>query len=311
MMSEQFPKATHSGNLKIGNIEIPCAVLEDGTRVVSQRGFAAGLGGSKPTSITRRGAGNLPPFLASENLKQFIDKDLEAAAKPIPYIGKSGHKALGVAASAFPMICDVYLKARDAKKLRWNQIHLAQRADILMRGLAHIGIIALVDEATGYQADRVANALAKILEQYLAKELRKWVKTFPDDYYRELFKLRNWIYDEKSTKRAPLIGKLTNNIVYDRIAPWIRKELEKRNPKLPSGRRGHYHHQHFSEDFGHPRLREHLSSVITLMKISPNWRKFMEYINRALPKQTELPLFDEVDKAKDINELLPAGDGDE
>ena len=45
-----------------------------------------------------------------------------------------------------------------------RQLETAQQAEIIMRGLAHIGIIALVDEATGYQRDRASDALSKILE---------------------------------------------------------------------------------------------------------------------------------------------------
>jgi hypothetical protein len=40
-----------------------------------------------------------------------------------------------------------------------------------------------LDEATGYQRDRARDALEKILEEFIAKELRPWVPTFPDAYY--------------------------------------------------------------------------------------------------------------------------------
>jgi ATP-dependent DNA ligase len=41
-------------------------------------------------------------------------------------------------------------------------------------------ISALVDEATGYQKERAADALARILEAFIAKELQPWIKTmFP------------------------------------------------------------------------------------------------------------------------------------
>jgi len=306
-MSIKTKKAMYDGELHIGKAVISCAVLEDGTRVLSQRGFAKALGASKPGSMTRRAAGHLPVFLAAKNLKPFVDDELTAAAKPIPYQPKAGGgKALGVNAEALPKICEVWLKARDENALTKSQLHLAEGADLLIRGLAHVGIIALVDEATGFQDDRTKKALAEILEQYLAKELQKWVKTFPNEYYKEMFRLRGWPYNEKSTKRAPLVGKLTNNIVYDRLAPTIRTELEKKNPKLPSGKRKHKHFQHLSENSGHPKLREHLASVTTLMKVASNWRKFMDMLNRALPKYGNLPLIDYAEKkakAKDTASL--------
>ena len=48
-----------------------------------------------------------------------------------------------------------------------------------MRGLARVGIIALVDEATGFQRIREERALATILEKFIAKEIQPWAMTFP------------------------------------------------------------------------------------------------------------------------------------
>src|SRR5882672_7290369 len=46
----RLPRATHVGNLKIGDILIPCAVLEDGTRLITQRGMFVALGMNKNPS---------------------------------------------------------------------------------------------------------------------------------------------------------------------------------------------------------------------------------------------------------------------
>lgn len=56
-----------------------------------------------------------------------------------------------------------------------------------MRGFARVGIIALVGEATGYQRD-----LARILEAFITKELQPYVRTFPTDFYQEMFRLRGY-----------------------------------------------------------------------------------------------------------------------
>lgn len=37
----------------------------------------------------------------------------------------------------------------------------------------------------GDQDLRARDALAKILEAFVAKEIRKWVKTFPVEFYKE------------------------------------------------------------------------------------------------------------------------------
>lgn len=288
--------ATHDGILRIGDMELPCAVLEDGTRVLSQRGFAKGIGGGKPMSMTRRGTGKLPAFLAAKNLTPFIDDELRAATTPITYFPKhGGRSAYGIRAKAIPQICDVWLKAKDAKALLPQQRHLARKADMLMRGLAHVGIIALVDEATGYQNIRARQALEKILEKFISKELVKWAKRFPDAFYERVFRLHGWPYSEASAvKRPGVVGKWTNDIVYRRLAPGVLEELRKKNPVVAPGRRKHKHHQWLTEDIGHPKLREHLAAVMALMRAAPNWQAFMRMLARALPRHGDTGfLFDD------------------
>ena len=174
-MSQKFPKATHVGELQIGSTVIPCAVLEDGTRVVSERGVTKAQGGKRGGAHWRRRkkAGNdpgayLPVFLSASNLKAFIPKDLDLA--PIKYYYK-GSIANGIKAENLPKVCEVWLRARDAGDMLASQERIAGVADILLRGLAHIGITALVDEATGYQEIRDREALQQILDKYLRKEL--------------------------------------------------------------------------------------------------------------------------------------------
>lgn len=290
------PKAEHEGVLKIGELEIPCAVLDDGRRVLSQRGVNRALGRKHGGEDFRRRSapgGELPVFLGPANLKTFIPEDLEAVvSKPILY-RHGGTVAHGVDASILPQICNVWLKARDAGVLKAPQLPAAQRADILMRGLAHVGIIALVDEATGYQYVRARNALEEVLEKFIATEFRKWAKTFPDDFYREMFRIRKWEFKEDTVKRTQLVGKLTLDLVYDRLAPGVRQRLEEVNPKNEKGYRKHKLFQRLTEDVGDPSLRAHLASVITLMKVSDDWQHFMKMINRALPRYPSMPLFEQ------------------
>jgi len=299
--------ATHDGILNLGGMQLPCAVLEDGTRVLSQRGFARAIGGAKPMAMARRGAGNLPSFLSAKNLKPFIDNDFAAAAMPILYTPKhGGRSAYGIQAVAIPQICDVWLKARAANALHPLQVHLAAKAEILMRGLAHVGIIALVDEATGYQNVRARRALDKILERFINKELVKWAKTFPDEFYEQLFRLRGWQYSEvESFRRPSVVGLWTNDIVYARLAPGVLDELRRKNPVNEKGRRKHKLFQWLTEDVGHPRLREHLAAVIALMKAAPNWGVFMRMVQRALPKHDETGWLFDVDS--DLDADSPAG----
>ena len=283
--------------LVIGDIEIPCYVLEDETRVLSRGGFQSALG--RHRTSRKHGQSDvvdLPAFLAASNLNPFVSKELVASSTPIAFQAPSrGPVAYGFRAEILPKVCEVYLKARDASALRPSQHHIAERAEVLIRGLATIGIIALVDEATGYQRIREERALATILEKFIAKELQRWTKTFPYEFYQQIFRLKQWPGPD-GVKGPRVIGKYTNDIVYERLAPEVLKVLKCKNPQLPTGRRKHKHFQWFTQDVGHPKLKEHLAAVTALMRASPNWDRFMGNLNRAFPKLNEtipLPLDDD------------------
>lgn len=229
-------KAQYAGQIHIGNKILPCAVLDDGTRVLTQEGFLKAIGRSgKPAAGRGSSVEKIAPFLDLDNLKPFINEELVSSTKPILFRTIKGIRAYGYKADLLPKVCEVYLRARDENVLLQPQIKFAQACDILIRGLAHIGIIALVDEATGYQEVRDRLALQEILDRYLTDEWAKWTKTFPDDYYRELFKLKGIPYPPLSSKRPQYIGHWTNDIIYSRLAPGVLKALKEKNPRLPSG----------------------------------------------------------------------------
>ena len=156
---------------------------------------------------------------------------------------------------------------------------------MLMRALAHVGIVALVDEATGYQEFREKNALQALLDRYLRKALRVWAERFPKEFYQEIFRLRGWEWDSISSHRPRHVGKLTKDIVYARLAPGIVKKLEDLNPANEKGYRRARHHQWMTEDVGDPALAQHLHAVIAFMRVSRNWDQFYAMLNQAFPKQ--------------------------
>ncbi|MFG0261518.1 MAG: P63C domain-containing protein [Novipirellula sp. JB048] len=289
-----IPVATHGDAehpLKIGDAEIPCYVLEDGTRVVSQRGLQTSVGMN-----VSGGAQRLLTIMGRFASKGVDTKGLESRiSEPIVFRPPQGGKAHGYEATVLVDFCEVVLRARDKNALASSQKHVAKQCEILLRGFARIGIIALVDEATGYQEDRARGALAEILEAFISEELRKWVKTFPDEYFNELARLRGIPLSSVSVKRPQYFGHLTNSIVYKRLAPGIKEELSRLTPRTSSGNRKHKFFQRLSDDVGHPKLREHLASVIALMKASDDYTTFEKLLDRALPKYQEMPLFNDQD----------------
>ena len=231
----------------------------------------------------------MPVFLEAKNLKPFISEDLLMGPVIVEFLTPQGLLAEGIRAELVPKICETYLRARDAEKLKPSQIKVAMQADILIRGFADVGIIALVDEATGFQDERDRRALALILEKFIAKELRPYVKTFPLEYYKQLCRLKGVPFSP-DMKLPQYFGHLTNNLIYSRLAPGVLRELRNRNPSQ-HGRRKHKHHQHLTEDIGHPKLLQHLGSVVTLMRLSKSWGELETVMDDIHPPYEDRPLF--------------------
>jgi hypothetical protein len=188
------------------------------------------------------------------------------------------------------------LDAWNADALGKQQEHIVAQCQILARGLMRIGIIALVDEATGYQKDRARDALAKILEAFVAKELQPWVKTFDSDYYEHMFRLRGLPYPpETGNLRPQYFGKLTTDIVYRRLAPGVLEALKGEAKK--SDKKGKLF-QHLTAGYGRQELLKHLGSVVTLMKLSIGWPDFIQRLNQISPRYGDtIPMdLDEADR---------------
>ncbi len=152
-----------------------------------------------------------------------------------------------------------------------------------MRGLARIGIIALVDEATGYEKDKTAQELSKILEIFVAKELQPWVRTFPYEFYEQMFRLRGLDFPSNTIKRPQYFGHLTNDIIYRRLAPGVWEELKRQAVKNEKGRPKHQLHRKLTPDIGHPALKDLVISVKTIMQLSKTWTDFKHKLDRVHP----------------------------
>jgi hypothetical protein len=281
--SGAIQKATHGSPdhpLRIGDASIPCYVLPDGTRVLAQRGLQLGIGLSEGGG--RSGARRIAELMASLEQKGINIRDLVSRVNsPIRFLPPLGAPADGYEAEILPDICAVLIDAGQQGKLGKQREHLAQRAAMLQHGFATLGIIGLVDEVTGYQRDRAKDALSKILESFIAKELQPYIPTFPADFYEEIFRLRGLEYPG-SVKRPQYFGMLTNDIVYKRLAPGVLEELKR--VKMEAGRSRDKLFQRLTSNIGYPKLREHLGSVVAIMKLSNGWHDFMDKINRLHPR---------------------------
>lgn len=289
-----LPKATHgdaSHPLTIGAWEVPCYVLEDKRRVLVQRGVMEALDMSQGTA-GRGGGDRIAKFIDTKSISPFVSSQLADVIKsPIIFQTTHGSRAYGYEATVLADICDAVLEARQQNALHYQQVHIADRCEALVRAFAKVGIIALVDEATGFQYDRPRRELQEQLKKFLSESLRRWVKTFPADYFKHLCRLRQ-VELRQDMKLPQYFGHLTNNLVYRRIAPGLLLQLKER--RAERGSRGNKLHPWLSLDIGVPELLLHLGTVIAVMKQHTDYEKFERALDLVAPIYPETPgLFDD------------------
>jgi hypothetical protein len=290
----RVPGARYGGILAIGELQIPCYVLDDGRRVIHQRGMVNALGMSRGGS-SRGGGDRLAHFVGQKTLLPFVSSELEAVTKePLLFKTDRGATAYGYDATVLADICEAILEARKQGALSKQQTHIAEQAEILIRAFARVGIVALVDEATGFQNDRGHDALRLLLERYIAEGLQKWIHTFPDSFFAELDRL----YDNKpsgSSKRPQYYGKFINKYVYAPIEHgYVKAELDKLNITDEGKRKAKFHQ--WLTDAGRTILTRQIGKVEGIMEMCEDIEQFKEVAKRRKAVTVAPYLFDEMNR---------------
>jgi hypothetical protein len=281
--------AEYIGVIKIGEIEIKCAVLSDEKRAFFQREVLGALTGNKK--------GGLERYLTAKNLQPFVPDKFKGERwdREIIRFMTEGKEAQGFEAEDLIDICNMYIDANNAGALYKQQLPLAKQAQIIVNAFAKTGVIAVVDEATGYQKYRKKDALRLLVQSYIIEEAREWMKEFPDEFFVELDR----IYDNPQTtpqKRPKYYGKFINDYVYKPIENGlVLEELKKINPVNEKGNRNKRLHQFLNEEKGIQILRNRIGKVTAILQISPNSRRFKENFKRMESKQRSFEFYDDED----------------
>ena len=285
-------KSLADGILKIGDTELDVSVLDNGDRVITHSAVFRALG-REPRGNSR--IDQIPAFMDAKNLQSLISSDLQCLIKRVPYLDKNGKEKEGYKADILPLVADLYLKARDKEILTANQHDTAKKAEMLIRSLARVGITALVDEATGYQYERERDELQKILKAYISEELLKWEKRFPDDFYKEIFRLNGWDFTVSGIKKRPgVIGKWTNTLIYNELPAGVLQELKENTPKHAR------YHQRLTPDIGQPNLTAQIYKVIGIMQSSDNMQEMWERFKKIKAREQDDSVeFDENGRIKE------------
>ena len=304
----EMPQATHDGRMQIGDQSLIAANLASGKRLISQGTFLRAIGRSpNPTAGTGGTLDGPPSFLAAEVLKPFISEELLISTTPILFRLKSGSRTVGYDAMLLPMVCEVYLNFRDslhkqiregsavekrqAKAYEKRYRHIIEACDFLTRGLARRGIIAPVDDETGYQNDRVLEDIQKlVIEAYVSPKLQAWTRRFPHEFFQEVYRLYGWAYKPGQITHPSYMGKFINKYVYDALPQGVADELRKTLPKNEKGNRRAKLWQPLTTDTGIPHLDKQINDDMLLMSISDSPDAFDHNWQKAFGKQKELPL---------------------
>ena len=268
-LSEDMPKALYRGVLTIGDQDIPVYVLDNGMRVLSQRGAIKSIAGVD--------TGSAADYWGIAAVKAYLNKELSAAENIVFSIPGNPNPSRGVAAETFIDICQAYVKALRADELPTaRQRTIATGCSLFLAACATVGLLALIDEATGYQYDRPEDALQVKLALFLEKEMRDWEKTFPDELWVQFGRLTNWSGAIHS--RPKYWGILVNELIYyyldADVSEWLRTNA-------PKPKHGQNYHQWLSSQYGLKRLMEHIWMVIG---IASTCRSMMELKEKVAEK---------------------------
>jgi len=301
-------KATHQGELNINGFKISCAVLENGERVLVNRSLAnafgiKGSGAYWQKKKDEKGAA-LPEYLSANYLQPYIkDEHKLKLYNTTNYVNLAGVETDGVDATFLSDICDIYIKAGQKKKKKKNP-EIPENAYNLLLSLSKVAIIALVDEATGYQYDRERFELQTILQLFISPDILEWQQTFHLGFYKEIFRLWGIPFTPQNIKRKPpFIGMLTNELIYKNLpkGSFVLKKLKEKTPKTTGG---NYKVRLFQSltDFGREELKKVLYSVESLAVISENKAKFRRLVEDRYGQRTlQFPDWDQIEKVEKLN----------
>lgn len=281
----QPPHSLLRGTLPMAGTEIECHVLNDGRRVFTQREVVRILSDGRDTS-------NLGRYLARNPLYKAGTIDSKIIRFKVPSRPQLAH---GYEATLLIQICELYLDARDQDRLHPSQEKLARVAETIIRSCAKVGIIALVDEATGYQKIRAKNALRLKLQAFIAEDMQEWARMFPEVFWFELARLEGTRY---SPRNRPLRwGRYVMMFVYDAIDGDVGKKLREINPNPQH----HKNHHQWLKEFGREKVNNQIQQVIAIMKLCDDMPEFRRKFDRVFSNAYQLELggtaWDELDMA--------------
>lgn len=236
---------THEGALRLASVDLPCAMLEDGSRVIAIDALVNALGLSA--------LGTAP--------EQALDLVLKPEPATVRYRSQRGSVTRGLRAEELPRLLEALLRAKQPELQQARNL-----AGAMVLALARAGVAPLIDEATGYAAEGHRGSLTELLAASLPENLGQWVRVLPPDYFKHLCRLRGLPHRPDMPLPADF-GALTANLVFDRLPAHVLEALR----------------QSPSRADPHPMLMQHIGLVVGLMRVAKDWATFMTFLDDAAP----------------------------
>lgn len=278
----KMPEASHQSKLKIGDVELEVYVLEDGRRLFNKRGIARILG------LKSEGGNAFLKTLSGKTIGSNIGTNLwKKIHSPIVFKPLSGDPAHGYEAEVLIEICDAFVQARD--NLLPTQKFLAIQAEIIIRSAAKLGIVALIDEATGYSDNKRKEEYRQLFDAFIREEFRQWKEEFPNKFFDMIYKLYGLKRkDPKSLKHPRFFGHFIRKYIYFPLANSngaILENLDKKNPVVyASGGRKYKFFQFLTDEIGMEAFRAHLWQVVGIGAAASDKESFDKAFYRAFPE---------------------------
>jgi P63C domain len=279
----RMPEAETEGILQIGEVGVEVYVLEDRRRLIHKRGIARALG------LKSEGGNAFMKTVSRPGLGSAISEKLwDKIRNPIVFKPLNGDPAHGYDATTFVEVCDAIIQAGHDGKLKPSQQFLAIQAEIIIRSAAKLGIIALIDEATGY-VDKQKEEYRKLFREFILDEFKQWEQEFPGKFFDMIYRLYGLKRKNiNSFKHPQFFGWFIRKYIYFPLANSngaILQELDKKNPVVyANGGRRYKFTQFLTDKVGVPAFRSHLWQVIGIGNSVTDKQQFDRSFFRAFPE---------------------------
>ena len=267
------------GPLTLAGIRVEGHVLSDGRRVLGDEGVVEAFTGGTGSGGLDRVLGKLPE-----------DQRPVAGVPTVPFRvpGRPGVE-VGYEASTVVSLAGVFLAARAAGPLKKQPARAAETAEALVRDAAAVGMVGLIDEATGYAKVRVRQSARRSLQAFIAEDIGRWASYFPKEFWAQLARL-----DDADSPRRRSIGWATYVMlfVYDAIDADVGREL--RRPPGDAPFRPTV--LQWLDEIGPRRLERRMAAIVTEMQGCADMDGFTSAFAKVLhqgPSRAELAAGDD------------------